>query len=301
MATSSHIAVVDCHHHLWDPGENPTYPWLLDAWAAGAPPDGRPPCTYSTADYLRDMRSVNLVASIHVEAGWMGSDPCGETTWLAGQIASTGWPSAAIAYADLAADNVEAVLAWQSEFGFVRGIRMRLAEHHRSLLALGIGDNPMVDPRWRNGFSRLARHQFSFELQVAPRIMPDAAALADAFPDTTIIVSHLGFPMDRSPEGLAYWRNALGELARRENIMVKLSGLSMMGLWPSARDVSTVIDHAVNVFGPSRVMFGTNFPIDLKNLSPKAHLQRHVDIVQKFSTDEAGSMLHLNAVRAYRL
>jgi predicted TIM-barrel fold metal-dependent hydrolase len=214
---------------------------------------------------------------------------------------SHGCPSAAVAYADLAADNVEAVLARQSEFGFVRGIRTRLAETHRKLKALRLGDNPMVDARWRSGFAQLNRHGFSFELQVAPQIMPDAADLADAFPDTTIIVSHLGFPMDPSPEGRAFWRTALAGLACRDNIVVKLSGLAMMGLWPDAADMSDVIDQAVSMFGANRVMFGTNFPVDLKNVSAEEHLRRHVEMVQTFSADEAAAILGGNAVRVYRL
>lgn len=301
MAMSPKIAVVDCHHHLWDIDTDPDYPWLQEAWATDAPPDGRLPRTYTAPDYLRDMASVNLVGSVHVEAGWSRNDPCGETAWLAKQIASSGCPSAAVAYADLAADNVETVLATHSELGFVRGIRMRLAETHGALLALRVGDNPMVDPRWRRGFAKLKRHGFSFELQVAPPIMPDAAALAEAFPDTMIIVSHLGFPMDPSLQGLATWRGALAELARRDNVIVKLSGLAMMGLWPRHQNMADVIDDAVGLFGSKRMMFGTNFPVDLKHVSAEAHLHRHVKLIQKFSADEAAAMLGGNATRVYRL
>jgi predicted TIM-barrel fold metal-dependent hydrolase len=301
MAMSAKIAVVDCHHHLWDLDAHPDYPWLQQAGAADAPPDARLPRTYAAADYLRDMESVDLIACVHVEAGWRRSDPCSETAWLATQIASHGCPSVAVAYADLTADDVEAVLAKHSEFGFVRGIRMRLAETHRALLALRPDDNPMVDPRWRSGFARLKRYGFSFELQVAPPIMADAAALADAFPDTLIIISHLGFPMDRSADGSAAWRRALAELARRENVVVKLSGLAMMGLWPSQQNIADVVDHAVAVFGPNRVMFGTNYPVDLKNLNAEAHLRRHLELVAKFSAAEAAAMLGGNAVWVYRL
>jgi predicted TIM-barrel fold metal-dependent hydrolase len=297
MAISPKIAVVDCHHHLWDLDANPDYPWLQEACAA----DARLPRSYAAANYLRDMESVDLVGSVHVEAGWRHSNPCGETAWLATQIGSHGCPSVAVAYADLTADNVETVLARHSEFGFVRGIRMRLAETHRALLALRLSDNPMVDPRWRSGFARLKQHGFSFELQVAPPIMPDAAALADAFPDTLMIVSHLGFPMDPSPQGMSAWRGALAELARRQNVVVKLSGLAMMGLWPNHEAMAGVIDHVVTAFGPNRVMFGSNFPVDLKGVSAEAHLRGHLELVRKFSTAEAAAMLGGNAVWVYRL
>jgi L-fuconolactonase len=100
---------------------------------------------------------------------------------------------------------------------------------------------------------------------------------------------------------LATWRGALAELARRDNVIVKLSGLAMMGLWPRHQDMADVIDHAVGLFGPKRVMFGTNFPVDLKQLSAEAHLHRHLEMIQKFSADEAAAMLGGNATRVYRL
>ncbi|MDW6021616.1 amidohydrolase family protein [Mesorhizobium sp. BAC0120] len=289
-----HIPVIDCHQHLWGLGENPRYPWLLADGGQLTP-------SYDVSEYLHDMRSLDLIGSVHVEAGWDRGDPCGETAWLAERITATGWPSAAVAYADLAADDVQAVLDRQSSFSFVRGIRMRLAEDHPSLFALQAGDNLMVDPCWLAGFSHLREHKFSFELQVTPRLMPDAATLADTFPDTTIIVSHLGFPMNRSAEGLAGWRSGLGRLAERPNVLVKLSGLAMIDPEMNPRNLSSLVEQAVELFGPSRAMFGTNFPVDAKVVPANAHLERLFEIFRGFSESELHAIFHETAARIYHM
>lgn len=288
------IPVVDCHHHCWTLDDNPHYPWL----ANGA---GSLPRVYDVLDYLADMRTVRLAGSIHVEAGWNRSDPLGETAWLARRIAATATPSAAIVYVDLTADDAAARLERQASFGFARGVRMRLADDHRSLFALRPGENPMVDPRWLSGFSRLSSHGLSFEVQITPRLMADAAALADRFPETTIVLSHLGFPMERRTQSHALWRNGLRSLAERPNVRIKLSGFAMIDPALDSSYLSGLVRYAVECFGPSRAMFGTNFPVDASGPTAAPYLARVLDLFRAYSDDERQLIMAGTAARTYGL
>lgn len=301
MVELRQIPFVDCHHHLWDLTRNPVYPWLRGIAVEGGAGKGHLPRRYGVTEYLGDMRCARLVGSVHVEAGWDRGDPCGETEWLAACIEATGWPGAAVAYVDIAAENAASVLERQSGFDFVRGVRMRLAEDHRSLLALRPGQNPMVDPRWRRGFSLLAGHGFSFELQVVPALMGDAAALADAFPDTIVIVSHLGFPFAREPEGRAFWRNELARLAQRPNVAVKLSGFAMFSPEMDVSFLSPLVEQAVEIFGPQRAMVGSNFPVDLRTRRAEEYLGTLFGLFRGFSENERKMLFHETASRLYRI
>ena len=88
---------------------------------------------------------------------------------------------------------------------------------------------------WRRGFGLLRRFGLSFDLQLYPAQMADAAALAHAYPDVLIILNHAGMPVDRDEEGIRLWRRGMQQLAAAANVVVKISGLgnrrSRTGQW----------------------------------------------------------------------
>ena len=63
----------------------------------------------------------------------------------------------------------------------------------------------LQDPAWRRGFALLGQHQLAYDLQAPPPLMPDAARLAADFPDTTLVLTHCGLPLDKSPEDVDLW------------------------------------------------------------------------------------------------
>ena len=107
----------------------------------------------------------------------------------------------------------------------------------------------------------MARRGLLFELQVFAGQMAASARLVRDFPQVTFVLMHAGMLEDRSPDGWTRWRAGMRALAAAPNVHVKLSGLGTFARACSVELWSPVIRETVELFGPARCMFGSNFPM----------------------------------------
>jgi predicted TIM-barrel fold metal-dependent hydrolase len=296
---SATFAIVDAHQHFWDPTVN-YHPWLCDPtpipFRYGDYTALRRP--YQPADYLVDAGEVAVTATVYVETEWDPRDPVGEMRYVERLRRETGLPTVAVAGARLDGDDAAAVLERQAAFPFVRSIRHK---PRANAAPGGTAPGELVESRWRRGFARLARHGLRFDLQTPWWHLPEAARLARDFPDTTIILNHTGLPADRSPEGFAGWRAALGEFARCPNVAVKISGLGVPGTPWTAEANRAIVLTAIDLFGVRRSMFASNFPVDSLCASFVTIFSGFRAIVADFSVAEQRALFVDNALRVYAI
>jgi predicted TIM-barrel fold metal-dependent hydrolase len=296
------LPIVDAHQHFWDLERN-YYPWLCDARpiAFRYGDYGALKRSYLPQDYIADAGSNPVVKTVHVEAEWDPRDPLGETRWIEQLTATHGLPSACVAQAWLDRDDVEAVLAAQAARPLVRGIRHKPKAASAPDHAVRGAPGSMDDPRWRHGFAMLERYRLSFDLQTPWWHFDGAIALARDFPNTPIIVNHTGLPADRSDAGLAGWRSAMHEIARCDNVCLKISGLGQPGApWTVAANGPIVRD-AIAIFGVGRCMFGSNYPVDRLCATFATLFDGFRAAVSHLPHAEQRMLFHDNAVRIYRL
>ena len=234
---------------------------------------------YLVEDYRRDSARWQITHGVYVEAEWDPRDPLGEMSFLAPFI-QAGFPSVAVAQAWLDRDNCPAVLESHASRGFVRGIR------HKPKPGM------MADAKWRAGYARLAPLGLHFELQAPWRQLEEAARLADAFPETTIVLNHTGLPAD---DQFPSWRQAMAGLAGCANAVVKISGL---GRVTRKREV---ILATIELFGVERCMFASNFPVDSLCASFDQIYSGFEEITAAMTLVERRALFHDNAVRIYRM
>jgi predicted TIM-barrel fold metal-dependent hydrolase len=296
------MPIVDPHFHLWDLERN-HYPWLmqrpLPASVAGdVSPIAR---SYLLEDYRRESTRWQVIAGVHVDAGFDPSDPVAETRWLQALAAESGFPQAIVAAAQLHDPAVERVLEAQAAFPNVRGIR-HIINWHRDAAKTYV-DRPdlLTDSAWNAGFTLLRRYGLSFDLQLYPSQMADAAALAARHPDTLLILNHAGMPVDRDAEGLAAWQAGMRVLAAQPNVAVKISGLGMMDWTWTTETLRPTVLETIDIFGVARCMFASNFPVDRLYSSFDTLFDAFAEIVQAFSADERRALFAENARRLYRL
>ena len=296
------VALVDAHQHFQDI-ENHYYPWLCDRDARPKLEGDLTPIrrNYLPADYLSDMKSVRLVKSVHIQNGWDPHDPVGETRWLQGLAAQDGFPHAIVAFADLAAPGVEAILQAHSAFPNMRGIRQILNWHRDPAFRVASQADLMDEPKWRHGFGLLSRYGLSFDLQIYWPQMTDAFRLAKSYPDTLMILNHFGMPIDRSPEGISSWAAALAQLAQAPNVVIKMSGLGLGHPDWTVQDTTSLLQRAIDIFGVDRAMFGTNLPVELLFSKAERILSAYDAALKTFTSAEREALLQLNAERAYRI
>ena len=168
-------------------------------------------------------------------------------------------------------------------------------------------------------FEKLAQRELSFETWLMHPQLPEVAKLADDFPQTTIVISHVGSPMGigRYVNGAGFeeWRDGLAECAARPNTVLKLGGLHLANTGlrvaaDAARPRTSAemaeahgryILTAIDVFGASRCMFESNFPVDGMQTSGTVLWNAFKKITANLEPADRQELFSGTAIRAYQL
>jgi predicted TIM-barrel fold metal-dependent hydrolase len=160
----------------------------------------------------------------------------------------------------------------------------------------------MREPQWREHFALLRRYGLSFDLQLYPSQMEEAAALARAHADTLLVVNHAGMFVDRdSVAGYRAWREGMRLLAACPNIAVKISGLAMFDHHWTVESLRPYVLETIDTFGVERAMFASNFPVDRLFGSYTDWWRAYASIVDDASEAEKDALFRRNAERYYRI
>lgn len=293
--------VIDAHHHIWRRADlpwltGPEQPRIFGSYA-GIMRD------YPISEFRADCEPHGVVGSIYVQANWAADGGVAEASWVQ-EVADGdggGWPSGIVAFVDLARPDVEAELDRLAALPNLRGVRQQLHWHERPLYRFAPRPDVMNDPDWRRGFAALAARGLVFELQIFASQMADGAALAQAFPDASIVLEHAGMLEDRSPGGWAAWRKGMSGLAACPNVATKLSGLGTFVRAASVALMRPVIRETVDLFGPDRCLFGSNFPIEKLWCSYGALIGAFREAIAEHAPGERAAIMAGNARRLYRV
>jgi predicted TIM-barrel fold metal-dependent hydrolase len=291
--------IIDAHHHIWRKND---LPWLRDE------PQPRIFGEYASIrrdypieEYLADIQAQNVEKSVYVQTNWTPSDGVKEVAWVQSVADRSPLLNAIVGYADLGSPKVEETLAQQRQFTRFRGIRQQLHWHTNSQYRFASRPDLMNDSGWRRGFSLLEKFGLIFELQIFAHQMRDGAALAAAFPGIKIVLEHAGMLEDRSREGWERWREGMRQLAKERNVYVKLSGLGTFERTCSKELMRPVILETVEMFGPNRCMFGSNFPIEKIWTSYAELLAAYQSVLADFSLQERNEIMGNTAATVYSL
>ena len=291
--------IVDAHQHFWDPTRH-YYPWLCDelpiAFRYGDYRAIRRP--YLPNDYFADAKPFQVSGTVYVETEWDPADPVGEMRYVDALRRDYGYPSVAVAQAWLERDDCAMVLEQHATWAFVRGIRQK-PRANKSATDTAAGG--MADAAWRNGYAQLEPNGLHYELQTPWWHLHEAAQLAADFPDTQIVLNHAGMPADRSDAGIAGWKSAMTGLAACPNVAVKISGIGQAGQAWTVEANRAVVLTTIELFGPQRCMFASNFPVDSLCASFTDIFAGFDAIVADFSDAERRALFHDNAMRLYQI
>ncbi len=288
---------IDAHHHLWDL-QACHYPWLMAKGVKRFFGDPAPiQRNYLAQDFLGESPRYVPARSVHIQVGVAAEDEVKETAWVQSQDTR---PDAIVAATDLANEDLQASLAQHLQHQKLRGIRQILGRHE--IEDQKHGSNALLDnPAFARGLHTLAKNQLSFDLQMIPPQMPQVVALLREIPELKVALCHCGSPWDQTPQGLQRWRKGLAELAELPNVYCKVSGLGMFNPGWTPSELEPIILSVIDIFGPQRIMFGSNFPVDKLYNSYDALWQAYELITQDFSEQERRDMFVNTATRFYRL
>jgi predicted TIM-barrel fold metal-dependent hydrolase len=305
------MQVVDPHVHFWDLDSH-HYPWLARPGTSFVGDARELQHNYLLADLLRDAGDIEVLKIVHVEANHDPADPVEETRWLQSMADAAdgggamggrrrGMPNGIVAAADLSSPAIAETLEAHAAFANTRGIRQILNVHANPLYDY-VGRHYMRDETWRRNFALLERFGMSFDLQLYPAQMEEAAALARSHPQIQIVLNHTGMFVDRnSVAGYRAWRQGLRTLAACPNVAVKISGLAMFDHKWTVESLRPYVLEAIDAFGAERSMFASNFPVDRLFGSYGDLWRAYAQIVGDASDQEQAALFRTTAERIYRI
>jgi L-fuconolactonase len=237
--------IVDCHQHFWDL-DKVEYPWLRPEYGpiyrTFAPDELVPQLAAAGIDRTVLVQSANSFADTDAMLAYAA-----EHDWIGAVV---GWvPLEDAAAAARVLDGTYLANPW---FKGVRHLNHEEAD-----------PDWLVRPTVLDGLKVLAERQLVFEMvAVHPLHLLHAPTLAEARPDLVIVIDHLGKPPIASG-GLGAWKADLKAAAEAPNVHAKISGLNTAAHWTDwhAGDLEEAIGHALEVFGPGRLMFGSDWPV----------------------------------------
>lgn len=290
------IPFIETHHHLWEL-DRFHYDWLTDpGWEGHNALLGDYKMIRSTIGnpwrFFKEFYGANVVKSVHIEAAYAGPDPLEETVWLEQVAIEVGMPNALVVFCDIEADGAEARLDQHlAASGRVRGVRIRAHPADADTAS------------FKKGYKALSARNLSYELNASPGNILNGRDVAAANPDVQVILGHAGFPVQRDDEYFNQWRSEISALAEVDHVSAKVSGLGMADNHWTIDSIRPWVLHMIEAFGPDRIMFGTNWPVDILYATYLEQTDAYRRIIAEagFSRDEQERMLYRNAEKFYRI
>jgi predicted TIM-barrel fold metal-dependent hydrolase len=293
------VTVTDAHFHVWRQAD---LPWLTGPMQPRIfGPYQAIRRDYPIAEYLGDIAGTGVSKAVYVQANWPPDRAVAEADWIAARHAETGWPHAAVAFADMTDPDAARRLDRLAENALVRGIRHQLHWHQVPEYRFAPHDDLCRDATVQRNVARLADYGFVFELQVFAPQMTGAAEMARACPRTTLVLQHAGMLEDRSADGRAAWRAAMAALAAQPNVVAKLSGF---GTFLHRRDpdhIAWLTEETVALFGAERCLWGSNYPIEKLWTDYASLLDAHRAATRHLPPEARAAIFDDTATRVYRL
>jgi L-fuconolactonase len=278
--------IIDSHLHIWDK-DSLSIPWLPSVPALNR--------SITLGDYDAACGAGVVEGMVFVECDVDPAQALAEAQWVSEQARRDKRIQAIIPHAPLEqGDSVLLHLEQLAEMKLVRGVRRLLQSEPDAEFCLR--------PRFVEAVRLLSRFGWSFDICITYRQMDSVIRLADLCPAVPMVLDHLGKPNIR--EGmLEPWRTQMAELARRENVVCKLSGVATEAdhsRW-DREELKPFMEAALSAFGPKRLMFGGDWPVSTQAISYRGWLDVVEWVLASLSVSELTSVFRDGARAFYRL
>lgn len=274
--------LIDAHHHFWryDPAQ---YPWIDDA--------KRPLKRDFLPEHLEaEIEAAGVDGVVSVQA----RQTLEETAWLLDLAEQHGFIRGVVGWAPLVSPQLPELIGPLAERRKLKSLRHVLQ------------DEPDPDYMLRADFDRgirsLSEFGLAYDILIFERHLPQAVQLVDRHPQQTFIVDHIA--KARIGEGIVSpWRENIRELARRQNVSCKISGMATEADWRrwTPDQLRPYFDVVLDAFGLRRLMFGTDWPV----CQLACGYRQWKDLVSAWiaglSSSEQQRILGGTAIEAYRL
>ncbi len=272
---------IDAHHHFWiyTPEE---YGWIDDSMAA------------LRRDFLpehlaAEIRTTGIDGVISVQA----REKLQETRWLLRLASKHDFVRGVVGWAPLIDPAIPDILGPLIDYGRLKAMRHVLQGEP--------DDRYMLREDFNRGIDALEQFSLVYDILIYERHLPSAVEFVDRHPRQIFVLDHISKPRIRE-QILSPWKENLRELARRENVYCKLSGMVTEAdkTW-TQEDLAPYFDLVLASFSPRRLMFGSDWPVCLAATTYSGWFDLVSQQIASLSGDERDSILGATATRVYGL
>ncbi|MBL9139514.1 MAG: amidohydrolase family protein [Verrucomicrobiales bacterium] len=271
---------LDSHQHFWRYSAA-EYPWMGDGMESlrrdHLPPDLQPL-----------LEAAGFDGCIAVQA----RQSLAETEWLLGLAHHYPFIRGVVGWVDLRSPAVGEQLRRFAADPKLVGVRHVVQDEPDDAFLLGRD--------FQRGIAQLREHRLAYDILIYPRQLPAAIRFAEAFPDQRFVLDHLAKPVVRDGR-MSPWREDLRQLGTSPNVFCKLSGLVTEAVWGrwKASDFTPYLDVAFEVFGPDRLMIGSDWPVCTVSADYGTVLRLVVDYLERFPAGIREKVMGGNGARFY--
>jgi L-fuconolactonase len=278
--------IIDAHHHLWRRERHPQ-PWIDPVSMAAIDADFEP-TDLAEETKPSGVTGTVVVQSIHSEA---------ETIDLLSSAAGSELIKGVVGWVDITAPGTADRI---SRLQGMRGGGKLVGIRH---LVQGETDPAFLDrDDVRRGIAAVADAGLVFDLVIRDHQLPAATRLAASLPQVSFVLDHLGKP-PLAGQDISGWASDLRTLAQLPNVSAKVSGLATEADWSSWRpaDLAPAVSHALDTFGPGRLMFGSDWPVSLLAVRYHHWIQVLRELLAGCAEREQEQIWRQTALRVYGL
>jgi L-fuconolactonase len=277
--------IVDAHHHFWDPSRA-DYPWMTDDLAAIRQPFG-------PDDLAPVLRATGIDRTVLVQT----RASVDETLEFLATAAATPFVAGVVGWVDLTDRGVSDAIA---------ELRAGPGGEHLVAIRHQVHDEP--DPEWllredvRRGIAAVGEAGLAYDLLLRPRELPAALAVTEELTDVRFVIDHIAKPPMASRE-LQPWADLMRPFGDLAHVWCKVSGMVTEADWVSWQpdDLRPYVQHVLDVFGPDRLLFGSDWPVCLVAASYQRVFDSARAALGDLTADEIAAIFGGNAAEVYRL
>ena len=272
---------IDAHHHLWR--YNPVeFGWITEPMASLRR-------DFLVSDLADALRSSAVTAAVAVQA----RESIEETDWLLECAGSTDIIAGVVGWAPLASSQIGSILDRYVDAVKLVGFRE---------VAQGQPEGYFDRSGLNRGVAQLAERDLAYDVLIYENQLPEAIRFVDRHPKQRFVLDHAAKPRIAAGE-MEPWATNLRELARRENISCKVSGLVTEADWKNWNEATLrpYLDTCVEAFGTDRLLAGSDWPVCLVASTHSRWWNLLRDYFSSFSSSEQRQIFWDNAIRSYKL
>jgi L-fucono-1,5-lactonase len=235
---------IDAHHHFWQ-FDAAQYGWINESM-------GVLRCDFLPADLEQEIAAAGIDGVVTVHA----RQTLEETRWLLDLAEEHEFIRGVVGWVPLADPDIREQLDSLARVPALKGVRHVVQDEPDESFLVGDAFNAGVDA--------LVKHGLVYDILIYERQLPQAIQFVDRHPQQVFVLDHLAKPQVRKTI-VRPWREHIRQLAQRENVYCKVSGLTTEADWQSwtEEQLSVYLDTVLEAFGAKRLMFGSDWPVCL--------------------------------------